>query len=189
MVDALAKQPAADERRITLVGRSFGGLIAPRGASGEPRLAALIVDPGQYDMGAAVVGRLGELGPRLDDPAADPVFEKLLETPAMAMFLPPRMVTNGTPTVRGYFNDMIRYHNKDTAAAITCPTFVTDNETDHVSTGQGKQLFDHLTCSKDFRLFTRAEGAEGHCEGMAPILFWTAALNWLDDQLGATASK
>ena len=24
------------------------------------------------------------------------------------------------------------------------------------STGQGKQLFDHLTCPKDFRLFTRA---------------------------------
>ena len=31
-----------------------------------------------------------------------------------------------------------------------------------------------------FRLFTRAEGAEGHCEGMAPIVFWTAAFDWLD---------
>ena len=49
-----------------------------------------------------------------------------------------------------------------------------------VSTGQGKQLFDQLTCPKDFRLFTRAEGAEGHCEGMAPIVFWTAAFDWLD---------
>jgi hypothetical protein len=44
---------------------------------------------------------------------------------------------------------------------------VTDNEADHVSTGQGKQLYEHLRCLKDFRLFTRAEGAEGHCEGMA----------------------
>jgi hypothetical protein len=25
-----------------------------------------------------------------------------------------------------------------------------------------------------------AEGAEGHCEGMAPIVFWTAAFDWLD---------
>ena len=45
---------------------------------------------------------------------------------------------------------------------------------------RGKQLFNQLTCPEDFRLFTRAEGAEGHCEGMAPIVFWTAAFDWLD---------
>jgi hypothetical protein len=55
--------------------------------------------------------------------------------------------------------------------------------TDEVSPGQGKALFDHLTCPKEFRLFTKAEGAEGHCEGMAPIVFWDAAFNWLDSQL------
>ncbi len=189
MVDALAENTTVDERRITLVGRSFGGLLAPRGASGEHRLAALIADPGQYDMGAAVVGRLGDLASRLDDPTADPVFEDLLNKPATATFLAPRMVTHGTPTVRGYFNDMTRYHNRETAAGITCPSFVTDNETDHVSTGQGRQLYEHFTCPKDFRLFTRAEGAEGHCEGMAPIVFWTAALNWLDDVLISTGDK
>jgi hypothetical protein len=45
---------------------------------------------------------------------------------------------------------------------------------------RGRQLFDHLTCPKEFRLFTQAEGAAGHCEGMAPIAFWTAAFDWLD---------
>ena len=45
-----------------------------------------------------------------------------------------------------------------------------------------KRLYD-LNCPKEFRRFTLAEGAEGHCEGMAPIVFWTAALNWLDDLL------
>ena len=44
-------------------------------------------------------------------------------------------------------------------------------------------LYDHLTCPKQFRLFTVAEGADGHCEGMAPIVFWTAALDWLDELL------
>jgi hypothetical protein len=39
-----------------------------------------------------------------------------------------------------------------------------------------------LTCPKDFRLFTQAEGAGGHCEGMAPIVFWTAAFDWLDSK-------
>ena len=93
------------------------------------------------------------------------------------------MVTHGVTGVRQYCQDMLRYTNEDTVGKITCPSFVTDNETDTVSVGQGKVLFDHLTCPKTFRLFTQAEGAEGHCEGMAPIVFWTAALDWLDDLL------
>src|ERR1700712_1289053 len=103
MLDALSAYPEVDPSRVVLVGRSFGGLIAPRGAAGEDRLAALIVDPGQYDMGTVVVGRLGPLAQRLDDPTADPVFQAMLDNPSMAALLGPRMVTNGTPTVRRYF--------------------------------------------------------------------------------------
>jgi hypothetical protein len=183
MVDALIKHPRVDPGRIVLVGRSFGGLIAPRGASGEHRLAAMIVDPGQLEMGSAVMNRLGDMGQHLDDPAADAQFEALLNIPALRAFLAPRMATHGLTSVRGYFRDLLRYTNADTASAITCPSYVTDNETDTVSVGQGKVLFDRLTCPKEFRLFTRAEGAEGHCEGMAPIIFWTAAFDWLDDLL------
>src|ERR1700744_374257 len=140
----------------------------------------MVVDPGQLDMGSAVMSRLGELGKHLDDPAADAEFEALLNNPARRAFLAPRMVTHGLTSVREYFRDMLRYTNEDTAPAITSPSFVTDNETDTVSVGQGKALFGRLTCPKEFRLFTQAEGAEGHCEGMAPIVFWTAAFDWLD---------
>jgi hypothetical protein len=35
----------------------------------------------------------------------------------------------------------------------------------------------------EFRLFTRAEAAEGRCEGVAPIVFRTAVFDWLDDLL------
>ena len=55
---ALIKHPYVDPSRNVLVGRSFGGLIVPRGASGEHRLAAMIVDPGQLEMGSAVMNRL-----------------------------------------------------------------------------------------------------------------------------------
>jgi pimeloyl-ACP methyl ester carboxylesterase len=183
MVDALVKHPQVDPNRVVLVGRSFGGLIAPRGASGEHRLAAMIVDPGQLEIGSAIVNRLGELSKHLDDREADAQFEALLNVPALRAFLAPRMVTHGLTSVREYFRDLLRYTNENTASAITCPSYVTDNETDTVSVGQGKVLFDRLTCPREFRLFTRAEGAEGHCEGMAPIVFWTAAFDWLDDLL------
>lgn len=93
------------------------------------------------------------------------------------------MVTNGVADPQAYFQDMRRYSNADQAAAITCPSLVTDNETDLVSTQQGRQLYDAMTCPKTFRRFTRAEGAEGHCEAMAPVVFWTPAFNWLDTRV------
>ena len=184
MVDALIRHPQVDPGRIVLVARSFGGLIAPRGASGEHRLAAMIVDPGQLELGTAMVNRLGDLAQHLDDPAADAQFDSLLTIPPLRAFLAPRMATHGSSSVREYCRDLLRYTNVETAAAITAPSFVTDNEHDPISAGQGRALFDRLTCPKTFRLFTTAEGAEGHCEGMAPILFWTAALDWLGDLLG-----
>jgi pimeloyl-ACP methyl ester carboxylesterase len=183
MFDALAAEPAVDGQRIVLVGRSFGGVIAPRGAAGEQRLAAMIVDPGQFEMGPALLKQLGPLADHVHDPAADEEFQQLLDQPQMKAVLSPRMTTHGTANVRAYCEDMLRYSNADTVTRITCPTFVTDNETDVVSTGQGKVLYDHLTCPKVFRLFTKAEGAEGHCEGMAPTVFWDAAYNWLDTVL------
>ena len=180
MFDALTAEPDIDPQQIVLVGRSFGGLIAPRGAAGEHRLAALIVDPGQYDIGPALIAQLGPLADHLHDPDADPQFQALLDQPGLNAFFAPRMTTHAVSTVRAYCQDMLRYSNADTATQITCPTFVADNETDLVSTGQGKVLYEHLSCAKEFHLFTKTDGAEGHCEGMASTVFWDAAYNWLD---------
>ena len=183
MVDLLTSLPEVDSHRIVLVGRSFGGLLAPRGAAGEPRLAALIVDPGQYDMAPGLAARLGEVWKSVDDRAAKPRFDALLGIPSMRTLLGPRMVTNGAADPQAYFQDMRRYTSAELAPSIKCPSFVTDNETDLVSTGQGQQLFQAMTCAKTFRRFTRAEGADGHCEGMAPVVFWTAAFDWLETTL------
>src|SRR4051794_711274 len=180
MFDAVTAHPEVDPDRVVLVGRSFGGVIAPRGAAGEHRLAAMIVDPGQYDLGTALTARLGPLMDRVNDPAADPQFDALLDIPAWKATLEPRMATHGVASVRAYCADILRYTNADTVTQVSCPAFVTDNETDEISTGQGRMLFDHLTCPKEFRLFTKAEGAEGHCEGMASIVFWDAAFDWLE---------
>ena len=183
MVDLVLTQSRVDPGRVVLVGRSFGGLLAPRGAAAEPRLAAMVADPGQYDMSPALAQRLGELWARVDDPSADPDYDALLQIPALKTMLAPRMVTNGVPTPRAYASDMRRYNCIEQAPHITCPSFITDNETDVVSTGQGEQLFNALTCPKTFRRFLRAEGAEGHCEGMAQTVFWTAAFDWLEQTL------
>jgi len=101
-----------------------------------------------------------------------------------ATFLAPRMATHGVTTPRAYVSDMRRYNCTEQAPQIACPSLITDNETDLVSTGQGQELFDALTCPKTFRRFLLKEGAEGHCEGMGQIVFWTAAFDWIEQTLG-----
>ncbi|MBV8956345.1 MAG: hypothetical protein JO153_09745 [Solirubrobacterales bacterium] len=49
--------------------------------------------------------------------------------------------------------------------------------------GQGERLFNALTCPKEFRRFLQKEGAEGHCEGMAAVVLWTAAFDLLESTL------
>jgi pimeloyl-ACP methyl ester carboxylesterase len=183
VIDAAVERLPIDPDRIALLGRSFGGYLAPRAASAEPRLAALIVDPGQYDLGAAFKERLPkELLDRLDDESqeARDAFEALLDNEHGRRFFSPRMATHGAATVQQYVRTMLDYTNAGRAGSIRCPTLVCDNETDAVSTGQGQRLYDELQCPKDFVRFTAAEGAEGHCEGMAGIVFYDRAFDWLD---------
>ena len=106
-----------------------------------------------------------------------------MQIPALQTLFGPRMATHGLTSVREYIGDLRRYNSREQAPAIKCSTFVTDNETDPVSTGQGQELFGVLTCPKEFRRFRKDEGAEGHCEGMAPTVFWAAAFDWLEATL------
>lgn len=62
---------------------------------------------------------------------------------------------------------------------ITCPTLVTEGEGDFVS--QSRLLYDALTCEKQYRSFTAAEGAGGHCEGMGQRVRQQAAFSWLSE--------
>ncbi len=100
LVDALLISTEVDPANLVLVGRSFGGYLAPRGAAGEPRLAAMIADSGQYDIGAATA-RFGDLMTRVHDPAAEDEFNALLTIPAVKTLLAARMVTHGVSSV-GY---------------------------------------------------------------------------------------
>jgi pimeloyl-ACP methyl ester carboxylesterase len=187
VVDAVLERRGIDPERIALLGRSFGGYLAPRAASGEPRLAALIVDPGQYDLGAGLSERMPkQLFDRLDEDSdeAREAFQSLLASEHGRRLFGPRMATHGAKTVQEYCRMIRDYTMSGRAESIGCPTLVCDNETDAISTGQGQQLYDELRCPKEFVRFTAAEGAEGHCEGMAAVVFYERAFDWLDSTLG-----
>lgn len=187
VVDQVADRADVDADRLVLLGRSFGGYLAPRAAGHEHRFAALVVDPGQYDLGAGLDKRLpNQLMRHLEDesPAADKPFEELLRDERYRRLFLPRMATHGATTVRQYLKMIQAYTNVGHAEEITCPTLVCDNETDAVSTMQGRLLYDRLTCPKTFMQFTAAEGAEGHCEGMGQTIFFARIFDWVDETLG-----
>ncbi|MCC7022163.1 MAG: alpha/beta fold hydrolase, partial [Thermomicrobiales bacterium] len=49
VVDVALARPEVDPSRLALLGWSYGGLLAPRAAAFEPRIAALIAWDGIYD--------------------------------------------------------------------------------------------------------------------------------------------
>ncbi len=50
VIDHLLSRSDVDGDRLVLMGCSLGGLLAARAASYEPRLAALVLDPGQVGL-------------------------------------------------------------------------------------------------------------------------------------------
>jgi len=182
-VDALVARPEVDGARIAAIGCSFGGYLVPRGAAEEHRLAAMVADPGQYDIGAALVARLPPaLVARIDEDGEEAVaaFEALAASPDGALLFGPRRTAHGCTTVQGYARALRDFHNRDAAPKIACPSLICDNEVDVISTGQGHQLAAAMTgATVEFVRFTAAEGAGGHCEGMGREVFDERVYPWL----------
>src|SRR5919199_2087190 len=187
VVDYAVSRPEVDVKRIALLGRSFGGFLAPRAATGEHRFAALIADPGQYDLGEIARSRMPKEVVAMveaDDPAVDEVFASMLADPHRREYFGSRMATHGARSMREYLRMLSGYTVRDRAGRISCPTLITGNEADPIA-AQARQLYEALECPKEFVFFTEGEGAGGHCEGLGQSLFFQRAYDWLDDVLTA----
>jgi dienelactone hydrolase len=189
VVDFAVSRPGVDPDRMILIGRSFGGYLAPRAAAFEHRLAAVIADPGQFDEFDMAMARMPqEIREAIeqDDPKVDSFLDKMVQDDAQRFFLAARMRAFGAKTLKELVLMQREYSLKGLAEKIECPTLVCDNEGDAVAGGQGKELYEALRCPKDYVQFTAEEGAEGHCEGGAQVLFHRVAYDWLDKSLATS---
>ena len=189
VVDYLVARTDVDSDRIALMGLSFGGYLAPRGASGEPRLAALIADPGQYSLFEAARNRVpGFLRSGLtgQSPFAAAIlrriFDSMLRHPTRGWALRRGLLVHNVSTPFDYFKMTRDYSLEGLAGKITCPSLICMAENDDI-VAYAKVLFDVLTCEKQFMTFTNAEGAGEHCEDGNRSLFHQRAFDWLDDVL------
>jgi hypothetical protein len=178
---------------MVLIGRNFGGYLAPRAAAFEHRLAALIADPGQFDEFDMAMARMPQEireGIQQDNnPKVDSFLEKMVQDDAWRFFLTARMRAFGAKTLKELLLMQREYSLKGLAEKIQCPTLVCDNVGDTVAGGQGKELYEALRSPKDYVLFTAEEGAAGHCEAGAQVLFHSKVFDWLDKTLMETAPR
>jgi alpha-beta hydrolase superfamily lysophospholipase len=193
VVDAALAIDVVDAERIVYHAWSLGGYFAPRVAAHEHRLAAMIADPGQLDVGGKLVTGMKMLG--LDDdaiarlPAMVPADEQKVMTAVNAdralhwKIVQRGFWTNGAAGLPVFIAEMDKWKlTSDEVAAIRCPSLVTGAESDQVSS-DAKDLYDALTCPKAFIEFTDADGAGMHCEILNRSMANRKILDWLDETL------
>ncbi|MEV8530261.1 alpha/beta fold hydrolase [Streptomyces sp. NPDC052000] len=195
VVDFAESLPDVDTSRIALLGISMGGVLAPRAAAFEHRLAALIAVDGLYDLGQTSVRNIPgtrEEAERLlraqSAPDLDAALEQLMAKDPIARWaINHGMYVMGVDTPRAFNASYLDYTLAGgIAEKIQCPTLVCDAEEDMFFKGQPEQLYDHLTCPKTLMVFTAEEGAGAHCHPGAMRLTQARIYDWLDDTLKAT---
>jgi pimeloyl-ACP methyl ester carboxylesterase len=191
VVDYALSRPDVDPKRVALLGASLGGYLAPRAASGEQRLAALIADPGLWSVYQAIPARLAlpdEVREQLRnvDPAElEPFVQESLANPAARWALQQRaFMVHGVTTLLDFLRAAREYSLAAVVGQIRCPTLLTQAESDPLAASAGT-VYDALTPPKALIQFTNAEGAGEHCEIGNRPLFDQRAYDWLDDVLSA----
>ncbi|MEU6313103.1 alpha/beta fold hydrolase [Streptomyces sp. NPDC047014] len=196
VVDFAEALPEVDNSRIALLGSSMGGLLAPRAAAFERRIAALIAVDGVYDLGAVSTRHLPgdrEEAERMlraeSAPELDARMAQIIEEDATARWaINHGMYVMGVDSPRAFSASYLDYTLAGgIAERIQCPTLVCDAEEDEFFQGQPQQLFDHLTCPKTLMTFTAEEGAGAHCHPGAMRLALARIYDWLDTTLAHRA--
>ncbi|EHQ34198.1 alpha/beta hydrolase family protein [Methanoplanus limicola] len=201
VVDYAVSRPEVDEDRIALWGISLGGYLAPRGAAYEPGIAALVTDPGTYDVGENLLRNLQEGGGAAANMTKEDLREWLRTDPAEFNDAIRKAMADDTGTRWLNENGMFVFSAGSpaqfwakwmdfslvgTAGKIQCPTLVCAGAADHFDPDgvQAQALYDNLTCERKLMVFSDEYGAGSHCQLGAFAQSFGAKFDWLDDTMG-----
>ena len=205
VVDYALSRKDVDQKKVSLWGVSMGGYLAARAAAYEHRLEALILDPGM-DMSQVVVL---SFGPAMARMSGDPNFKvdresvtaAIKENPkeidegftyamkgniSMTWFVQNGMYVFGADSPSAFPLKMLDYSLDGVNEKIKCSTLVCDSEQDVQKYGKmTKEIYDSLTCPKQYVLLTNAEGAGAHCQMGATRFGVQVKLDWLNQAVGS----
>jgi pimeloyl-ACP methyl ester carboxylesterase len=196
VVDFVLGLDGVDHSRIGLLGVSLGGVLAPRAAAFEPRLAAVVAVDGVYDAGSAVTSMLpwdrDEIVRRANA-EHDEEFDALLTagrqaSPTLRWACDHGRYVMGAATDREFVAKYLEYTlDGGIAEKITCPTLVCEAADDLFFGGETetepRRLYSHVNAPKTLLTFTAEEGADAHCHVGAQRLAAGRIYDWLDRTL------
>ncbi|KAL3961240.1 hypothetical protein ACCO45_002763 [Purpureocillium lilacinum] len=157
--ETLREQRLYSER----TGKSMGGYLVARAAAFEHRAAAIIVNDGVYDFGSAFRNETPAIGKLLIRHGWDGTMNTLIRLYMRWDTGFKWGVLNGKWVFGvGSEVDVLRavegYTLEGLVDRIKTPMLVLDAPDDHFLKGQPKELFDLLSCEKEFVGLTREEG-------------------------------
>jgi alpha-beta hydrolase superfamily lysophospholipase len=188
VIDLAAGRDDVDAMRIIIIGESWGGYLAPRGAAYDHRIALCVLDPAQIGLFRVMLSRLPlsaglkrqlPHGPRWLVMLLRAIMARVAKQPTAGWALRRGMLTHGAETAWDYFVDAARYEQADVIEKISCPTLVCDAENDEIS-ANSKEFFELLRSEKTYLRFTADEGAGEHCVNGNRALFHERVFDWLD---------
>lgn len=193
VIDYALTRPEIDPETIILQGWSLGGFLAARAACFEHRIAALVVDPGEWDQRGPVLNLLPLTEEQKDAfPDIDPTLldeaDAWIRSPAAPVMLRWGVVNrafwvNHVDSLYSFAVDMMRYEISPFVQNIACPTFISFPEEDPAAVNAPK-VFDAITAPKTLAHFSNAEGAGMHTETQARSLFHQRMYAWLGGVIG-----
>lgn len=192
IVDYLLTRKDVSPNQIALIGFSWGGNLAPRAAAHEPRLAALIANPGQFEPLQRikdVVPQLGNYIEQNNTKAIERIFLQIAQDKNLSFTFQAKQFVHQLSSMGDLVQEWTKYNLANEAKLIRCPTLILDGENESYSKGQAKQLYDALRCPKDYYLFKNADGAGDHCQAGALTAFITVAFDWLKAHLPTPARE
>lgn len=184
---AFKRDKEIDTKKISIIGYSMGGYLAPRAAAFENRLAACIADDGILSSYKALAGKLNVIAEDIEN-GNERVVNAVLQA-LMSIDLGTRWKINHSLWVMGVKSpfELIQkskeYSMENIASKIKCPTLLLAGERDYSFPGQAQKLYELLTCPKKLIQFTVEEGGEDHCHVAALSLANQRIFDWLDKTL------
>lgn len=189
VLDYCGQLPDVDINRVSLLGYSFGGYLAPRAAAFEHRLSAVMCVDGLFDIYQAFTSQLPDpLKTLLNTGQADAVNK------AVAAAMPHNTnfrwaVEQGcwsfnSPTPYDFVEKSRAMTLHDVVGQITCPVLVCEAESDHFFAGQPQALADALGERATYRSLTAIDSAGAHCHVGASDKANSVVLDWLEEVYG-----
>ncbi|MEC7838824.1 MAG: alpha/beta fold hydrolase [Chlamydiota bacterium] len=185
VIDFLLNRRCVDKNKIALYGPSWGGMLTPRAAAFETRLAALVVNPGQYDALEAIksAANITDETPLQLEDHIETFLKAAMQDKYVAHKLKLKLFIHGLDCPKDLFEEWKDYNLIDISPKIQCPTFVADSESEPLSKGQALKLYETLLCPKTYSVFGNGEGAGAHCAAGAIGQFSQRVFDWLDETL------